>query len=229
MRFCGWDPGERWLLIGNRRNQEGYWDSVSLAKESHAQRCKLRDSGRKEDFFMVFWDLWDSGKSGLIKGEDVAGYFIYTTVTEASELGGTGDVNVGDVPMDLDDNKFDLVGNVRSGSEEEDFENLTDGEAADDIVNGATDVLDDDAAAIQAGKTSETGLVEREEAKKKGTRKALFKQTGLAVGISNKKFVQVVLSPRKRGHAKSGTRQGDGMKQATDKGTSNPKAGSSKP
>ncbi|CAH8337573.1 unnamed protein product [Eruca vesicaria subsp. sativa] len=147
---------------------------------------------------------------------------------QTSELGGTGDVTVGDVPMDLDDNKIDLVGNVRSGSEEEDFENLTDGEA-DDIVNGATDALDDDAAAIQVGTTCKTGLVEREEAKKKGTRKALFKQTGLAVGISNKKFVQAVLSPRKRGNAKSGTRLGDGMKQATDKGTSNPKAGSSKP
>ncbi|KAF3608713.1 hypothetical protein DY000_02050365 [Brassica cretica] len=65
--------------------------------------------------------------------------------------------------------------------------------------------------------------------KKKGVRKALFKQTIMNGGNPKKKFFQAVISTRKQAPAKAGTLQGDGSKQSEDKGPSNPDPSSSKP
>lgn len=77
--------------------------------------------------------------------------------------------------------------------------------------------------AVQTGELGAQESLEGMEEKKKGTRKALFKQQALAVGTSKKMFVQAVLSPRKKAQGKIGKRQGEAIRKKEDKGPSNPK------
>lgn len=55
--------------------------------------------------------------------------------------------------------------------------------------------------------------------KKPGLRKPLFS----VAGGNNSKFVQVLMSPRKRAPAKQSLRRGGGAKQVEEKGSSHPK------
>ncbi|XP_056847681.1 uncharacterized protein LOC130506059 isoform X2 [Raphanus sativus] len=107
-----------------------------------------------------------------------------------------------------------LEGNEEFIAGDEEFQNLTDGEMEElDTLQVDNDgVMEPGAQNIAGG----------EEEKKKGTRKALFKPTSLAVGTSKKLFVQAVLSPRKKVQGKVGKKQGKVTRKKEDKGPSNP-------
>lgn len=63
----------------------------------------------------------------------------------------------------------------------------------------------------------------KEMEKKQGTRKKLFKGNITTTGSNKMRMANAMVSPRKKGAAKSDIRQGEIIKQADNKGVSNPK------
>lgn len=128
---------------------------------------------------------------------------------------------------DLDDDVMDMEesrvnGDGNGDLSEEDFQNLTD-EEKEELDSLQEDLGEINEGAVQTGELGAQESLEGMEEKKKGTRKALFKQQALAVGTSKKMFVQAVLSPRKKAQGKIGKRQGEAIRKKEDKGPSNPK------
>ena len=95
----------------------------------------------------------------------------------------------------------------------EEFENLTDGEGKDTGQVEATEAAEGYMISDNAQSTV-TAVAE----KKTEPRKPLFS----VAGGSNSKFVQVLMSPRKRAPAKQ-VRKGGGARPAEEKGPSYPK------
>ena len=129
--------------------------------------------------------------------------------------------------MDMDEN---LVPEVEIGNDNgvgEDFQDLSDEESE---VKGAISydpAADGDAVGDEENKEEgeiAKSAVESETVKKRGAKKKLFKNMGIgAGGTTKKRLVQGFVCPRKRTHAKNGSRQGEGIKQVDDKGSLNPK------
>ncbi|KAF3500495.1 hypothetical protein F2Q69_00044354 [Brassica cretica] len=95
----------------------------------------------------------------------------------------------------------------------EEFQNLTDGEGKYMGQVEATEAVEDDMISDNAERTV-TAAAE----KKTGLRKPLFS----VAGGSNSKFVQVLMSPRKRAPSKQ-VRKGGGARPVEEKGPSHPK------
>lgn len=117
-----------------------------------------------------------------------------------------GNNNLADDFMDLEESGINME-NTGDFSDEE-FQDLMDGEMEN------LDTVQEDEGEITEGitqpeETEDRELLEGNEEKKKGTRKALFKQTTLAVGASKKMFAQAVLSTHKKAHGKTGKKQGE--------------------
>ncbi|CAF2098088.1 unnamed protein product [Brassica rapa] len=131
------------------------------------------------------------------------------------------------INMDMDEN---LVPEVEIGNDNgvgEDFQDLSDEESE---VKGAISydpAADGDAVGDEENKEEgeiAKSAVESETVKKRGAKKKLFKNMGIgAGGTTKKRLVQGFVCPRKRTHAKNGSRQGEGIKQVDDKGSLNPK------
>ncbi|KAL0711813.1 hypothetical protein Bca4012_018791 [Brassica carinata] len=113
-----------------------------------------------------------------------------------------GKDNLDDVVMDIDDSGINMEGTEELVSGDEDFQNLTDGEMEDlNIVQ--EDTGGNTEGVPPTGETGDEELLEGNEEKKRGTRKALFKPPALVVGTSKKMFVQAILSPRKKVQGKT--------------------------
>ncbi|KAG2305292.1 hypothetical protein Bca52824_033943 [Brassica carinata] len=98
--------------------------------------------------------------------------------------------------MDFEELKINIDGN--GDPSDEDFQNLTD-EEKEELDSLQEDLGEINEGAVQTGELGAQEPLEAIEEKKKGTRKALFKQQALVVITSKKMFVQAVLSPRKKG------------------------------
>ncbi|KAG2331631.1 hypothetical protein Bca52824_002811 [Brassica carinata] len=128
-----------------------------------------------------------------------------------------GKDNLDDVVMDIDDSGINMEGTEELVSGDEDFQNLTDGEMEDlNIVQ--EDTGGNTEGVPPTGETGDEELLEGNEEKKRGTRKALFKPPALVVGTSKKMFVQAILSPRKKVQGKTGKRQGETIRKKEEKG-----------
>ncbi|KAH0903208.1 hypothetical protein HID58_042711, partial [Brassica napus] len=96
----------------------------------------------------------------------------------------------------------------------DEFQNLTDGEGKDmDQVEAKEFVEEDMTSGIAEG------MVTAAAEKMPGLRKPLFS----VAGGNNSKFVQFLMSPRKRAPAKQSLCKGGGAKQVEEKGSSHPK------
>ncbi|KAG2299375.1 hypothetical protein Bca52824_035847 [Brassica carinata] len=118
--------------------------------------------------------------------------------------------------MELEEDQKRVEREEDSSLMEDGFENLTDGDGKDEIQEENREVV---AECEQGGTELKQG--EEDAEKKAGARKQLF--LAAAGGTSTKKFVNVLLSPRKRATGKQVARKGGSSKQQKDKGPSNPK------
>ncbi|KAL0734738.1 hypothetical protein Bca4012_010948 [Brassica carinata] len=118
--------------------------------------------------------------------------------------------------MELEEDQKRVEREEDSSLMEDGFENLTDGDGKDEIQEENREVV---AECEQGGTELKQG--EEDAEKKAGARKQLF--LAAAGGTSTKKFVNVLLSPRKRATGKQVARKGGSSKQQEDKGPSNPK------
>ncbi|KAF3580565.1 hypothetical protein DY000_02031795 [Brassica cretica] len=117
---------------------------------------------------------------------------------------------------------MDAVDNLQDFSEGEFEEMLKEQEGAkaikEDVELGH---IEEDKEAV------EEEAVEEEAVTTQGPRKRLFKPS--TAGSTKMRIAAVLVSPRKRVHAKIGTRHRESGKQQEKKGTSNPKNGMQKP
>ncbi|KAG2314568.1 hypothetical protein Bca52824_017690 [Brassica carinata] len=120
--------------------------------------------------------------------------------------------------MELEEDQKRVEREEDSSLMEDGFENLTDGDGKDEIQEENREVV---AECEQGGTGEELKQGEEDAEKKAGARKQLF--LAAAGGTSTKKFVNVLLSPRKRATGKQVARKGGSSKQQEDKGPSNPK------
>ncbi|KAL0750178.1 hypothetical protein Bca101_032181 [Brassica carinata] len=133
----------------------------------------------------------------------------------------------------LDDITED-VANAEAENEDvgEDFQELTDGELekeAEDKEDAGEQVAVDESETQIGRKEEGKNDGKRKQEKKPGAKKQLFKQ-GIAAGDTKKRLVQSFLSPRKRGVAKTASRQGgEEVKQVEERGPSNPNPSNTKP
>ncbi|CAN6861364.1 unnamed protein product [Brassica oleracea] len=133
----------------------------------------------------------------------------------------------------LDDITED-VANAEAENEDvgEDFQELTDGELekeAEDKEDAGEQVAVDESETQIGRKEEGKNDGKRKQEKKPGAKKQLFKQ-GIAAGGTKKRLVQSFLSPRKRGVAKTASRQGgEEVKQVEERGPSNPNPSNTKP
>ncbi|KAF3581997.1 hypothetical protein DY000_02034347 [Brassica cretica] len=133
----------------------------------------------------------------------------------------------------LDDITED-VANAEAENEDvgEDFQELTDGELekeAGDKEDAREQVAVDESETQIGRKEEGKNDGKRKQEKKPGAKKQLFKQ-GIATGGTKKILVQSLLSPRKRGVAKTASRQGgEEVKQLEERGPSNPNPSNTKP
>nr|VDD46210.1 unnamed protein product [Brassica oleracea] len=113
-------------------------------------------------------------------------------------------------------------------------------DATDDLLDayeeiGEEELMDqEDGGNLQGGEVMSSGADEMEAgagelAKKNGSRKRLFKAPTGTAGSAKMRLASALASPRKRGAAKPGNRQGDTIRNMESNGTSNPKNGIPKP
>ncbi|KAL0656598.1 hypothetical protein Bca4012_077182 [Brassica carinata] len=113
-------------------------------------------------------------------------------------------------------------------------------DATDDLLDsyeerGEEELMDqEDGWKLQGREVMGSGADELEAgageiAKKNGSRKRLFKAPTGTAGSAKMRLASALASPRKRGTAKPGNRQGDTSRHMESKGTSNPKNGIPKP
>ncbi|XP_022557441.1 spliceosome-associated protein CWC27 homolog [Brassica napus] len=126
------------------------------------------------------------------------------------------------------------VANAEAENEDvgEDFQELTDEELekeAEDKEDAGEQVAVDESETQIGRKEEGKNDGKRKKEKKPGAKKQLFKQ-GIAAGGTKKRLVQSLLSPRKRGVAKTASRQGgEEVKQVEERGPSNPNPSNTKP
>ncbi|KAJ4902130.1 Uncharacterized protein Rs2_16081 [Raphanus sativus] len=143
------------------------------------------------------------------------------SVELAKEVMELGEKQDDDGLLVFDDSELILDGVDTLMEDDDEFQALTDTEVEEmDNKNEEKEEMK---------KAGEQEPVGDDEDKKKGSRKALFKPTSLAVGTSKKLFVQAALSPRKKAQGKTGKKQGEVARKKEEKGPLIPKPPSSKP
>ncbi|KAF2605327.1 hypothetical protein F2Q70_00025307 [Brassica cretica] len=120
--------------------------------------------------------------------------------------------------MEMEEEQMMEDGNDKQVDLDDEFQSLTDGEEKEKMQDKGDDIREEDSV-IVSGAAMEEGAGDAE--KKVCSRKQLFVST--AGGAANKKFVQVLLSPRKRTNVKQNPRKTGGSKQVEAKGPLHPK------
>ncbi|XP_056847680.1 uncharacterized protein LOC130506059 isoform X1 [Raphanus sativus] len=202
MSFQGWDPGlrrELWIRRGI---------NYRIGKVQKQQRI-LGNKIRRDQQGLYRRGILRKSKARLGFSRNQGMNFVLIKTESCSH-----NRQIRKESVDADVVDILLEGNEEFIAGDEEFQNLTDGEMEElDTLQVDNDgVMEPGAQNIAGG----------EEEKKKGTRKALFKPTSLAVGTSKKLFVQAVLSPRKKVQGKVGKKQGKVTRKKEDKGPSNP-------
>ncbi|XP_033137251.1 uncharacterized protein LOC108869592 isoform X1 [Brassica rapa] len=132
--------------------------------------------------------------------------------------------------MDMDEIKAVFLEHGIDMDAADDLQDGSDGEFEKAVLeleqeNGENVHAEEELATGEEEKLMEDG----ELAKRQGTRKRLFKTTIGTAASTKLRSASAMVSPRKRGASKPGTRHGEMGKQMEIKGTSNPKTGPQKP